>query len=82
MDIIENRAAPTAAPDLIRGARGIGQAVGISEAAAAHLLRRGALPAARKVGAVWWCERSRLLRAFGVTDDTHSTGAIAPLGSP
>ncbi len=68
MNTIENRAAPTAPPDLIRGARSIGEAIGISEAAAAHLLRRGALPAARKVGTMWWCERSRLLHAFGVDD--------------
>jgi hypothetical protein len=69
MNMIENRAAgPAAPPDLIRGARSIGQAIGISETAAAHLLRRGALPAARKVGAVWWVERSRLLHAFGVDD--------------
>jgi hypothetical protein len=79
MNRIENRAAPPTAPDLIRGAKSIGAAVGITEAAAAHLVRRGAFTAARKVGSVWWVERSRPLREFGVTDDTHSTGANAPV---
>lgn len=77
---IENRAVPTAPqPDFIRGGRRIASLLGINEKALYHLLRTGALTSPRKVGGLWWCERSRLLREFGVTDDTHSTGVNAPV---
>jgi hypothetical protein len=79
--MIENRAAAPAASQhsFVRGARQIGEVLGISETAVAHLLRTGKLSSPRKVGGFWWCERSRLLREFGVTDDTHSSGANAPV---
>jgi hypothetical protein len=68
---IDNRAAPAAPqPDFIRGARAIAEVLGVNEKAVHHLLRIGALRSPRKVEGLWWCERSRLLREFGVVDET------------
>jgi hypothetical protein len=34
----------------------MGEVLGISETAVAHLLRTGKLSSPRKVGGFWWCE--------------------------
>jgi hypothetical protein len=66
---VEHSAAPAAPQqqqqDFIRGARAIGQAVGIDKRAAHHLIATGALKSVRKVGGRFWASRSRLLREVG-----------------
>jgi hypothetical protein len=51
---------------ILRGARRIGEVVGLDEKAAQHLLNRGALRSARKVRGRWFAPQRELLREFGV----------------
>jgi hypothetical protein len=54
--------APQQQPDFCIGARAIGEALGIDERAAHHLIVTGALPCVRRVGGRFWVSRARLLR--------------------
>ena len=53
--------------DIIWGAEAIGIVVGRDPRQAYHLLEKGRIKSARKIGSQWVASRSALLREFGVT---------------
>jgi hypothetical protein len=54
---------PTAAVDVVWGAKNIGAVIGLNERQAYHRLERGQIPA-RKFGNTWAASRQALLRLF------------------
>jgi hypothetical protein len=51
--------------DFVWGARAIGAVIGRSARQTHHLLENGLIKSAKKVGGLWCCNRSALLKEFG-----------------
>jgi hypothetical protein len=51
--------------DFLRGARRIGEVIGLDAKAAHNLCSSGALTSIKKIGGRYWASRSRLIREVG-----------------
>jgi hypothetical protein len=48
--------------DVVRGAKGIAQTLGLPQRAVEHMLARGYLKTPRRIGHSWYASRQRLLK--------------------